>query len=90
MLCRLNSWDFRIFSEVLRDYQMFLNGAGIMYLSEMIFFSKNKNQNTNPRSLLPYFGSKAKQSRDLEVSCSSSRHEAILLRRVVVVCNVEK
>lgn len=71
---------------------MFLNGAGIMYLSEMIFFSKNKNQNTNPRSLLPYFGSKAKQSRDLEVSCSS-RHEAILLRRVVVVvvvCNVEK
>jgi hypothetical protein len=68
---------------------MFLNGAGIMYLSEMIFFSKNKNQNTNPRSLLPYFGSKAKQSRDLEVSC---RHEAILLRRVVVVvvCNVEK
>jgi len=47
---------------------MFLNGAGIMYLSEMIFFFKKiKNQNTNPRSLLPYFGSKAKQSRDLEV-----------------------
>jgi hypothetical protein len=51
------------------DYQMFLNGAGIMYLSDrmIFFFKKIKNQNTNPRSLLPYFGSKAKQSRDLEV-----------------------